>query len=79
MIATTARTGGAIGVALSATLFGYLLTSAGLTGAQANSPDGWRSAPEVFMNSFSTTIYVLSVFTLLAVFSSAVRGAKRDQ
>jgi EmrB/QacA subfamily drug resistance transporter len=79
MIATTARTGGAIGVALSATLFGYLLTSAGLTGAQTNSPDGWRSAPEVFMNSFSTTIYVLSVFTLLAVFSSAVRGAKRDQ
>ncbi len=79
MIATTARTGGAIGVALSATLFGYLLTSAGLTGAQTNSPDGWRSAPEVFMNSFSTTIYVLSVFTLLAVFSSAVRGAKGDQ
>src|SRR4029453_8375062 len=28
MIATTARTGGALGVALSATLFGYLLDSA---------------------------------------------------
>jgi len=79
MIATTARTGGAMGVALSATLFGYLLTSAGLTSMQVNSPDGWRAAPETFMNSFSTTIYVLSVFTLLAVFSSAVRGSRRNE
>ena len=78
MIATTARAGGAMGVALSATLFGYLLAGAGLTNNQVNSPYGWRAAPEVFMNSFSTTIYVLSVFTLLAVFSSAVRGARRQ-
>jgi len=79
MIATTARAGGAMGVALSATLFGYLLAGAGLTNNQVNSPHGWRAAPEVFMNSFSTTIYVLSIFTLLAVFSSAVRGTKRDE
>jgi MFS family permease len=79
MIATTARTGGAMGVALSATLFGYLLSSAGLTDNQVNSPAGWRTAPDIFMNSFSTTIYVLSAFTLIAVFSSAVRGAKRDE
>jgi EmrB/QacA subfamily drug resistance transporter len=78
MLATTARTGGAMGVALSATLFGYLLTSAGITGNQVNSPEGWRAAPEVFMHAFSTTIFVLSIFTLLAVFSSAVRGAKPD-
>ena len=78
MLATTARTGGAMGVALSATLFGYLLTSAGITGNQVNSPEGWRAAPEVFMHAFSTTISVLSIFTLLAVFSSAVRGAKPD-
>jgi EmrB/QacA subfamily drug resistance transporter len=79
MIATTARTGGAMGVALSATLFGYLLSSAGLTDNQVNSPAGWRTAPDIFMNSFSMTIYVLSAFTLIAVFSSAVRGAKRDE
>jgi len=78
MIATTARTGGAMGVALSATLFGYLLTAAGLTGSQVNSPEGWRAAPEIFMGGFSTTIYALSCFTLLAVFSSAVRGARKE-
>lgn len=78
MIATTARTGGAIGVTLSATLFGYLLTAAGLTSSQVNSPEGWRAAPEIFMGGFSTTIYVLSCFTVLAVFSSAVRGARKE-
>jgi len=78
MIATTARTGGAMGVALSATLFGYLLAAAGLTAGQMNSPAGWRAAPEIFMSGFSTTIFVLSGFTLLAVFSSAVRGTRRE-
>jgi EmrB/QacA subfamily drug resistance transporter len=78
MIATTARTGGAMGVALSATLLGYLLGGAGLTSSQVNSPETWRAAPAIFMGAFSTTIYVLSVFTLLAVFSSAVRGAKQE-
>lgn len=78
MIATTARTGGAIGVALSATLFGYLLNAAGLAGGQINSPEGWRAAPEIFMSGFSTTIYALSCFTVLAVFSSAVRGTRQD-
>ena len=43
---------------------------------QVNSPESWRAAPEIFMGAFSTTIYVLSFFTLLAVFSSAVRGSK---
>jgi len=78
MIATTARTGGAMGVALSATLFGYLLAGAGLPASQVNSPASWRAAPELFMSGFSTTIYALSCFTLLAVISSAVRGAQRE-
>ena len=79
MIATTARTGGAMGVALSATLLGYLLSGAGLTSSQVNSPDSWRAAPEIFMSAFSSTIYVLSAFTLLAVFSSAVRGTRQEK
>lgn len=79
MIATTARTGGAMGVALSATLFGYLVTAAGLGGSQIDSAANWRAAPEIFMSSFATTIHVLTAFTLLAVFSSAVRGVKRDE
>ncbi len=78
MIATTARTGGAMGVALSATLFGYLLTTAGLSSMQLNAPEGWRVAPELIMNSFSNTIYVLSAFSFLAVFASAVRGSRRQ-
>jgi len=78
MIATTARTGGAMGVALSATFLGYLLSGAGLTSSQVNSPESWRAAPEIFIGAFSSTIYVLAVLTLLAVFSSAVRGAKQD-
>ena len=76
MIATTARTGGAMGVALSATLFGYLLSAAGLSGGQIESPESWRAAPEIFMGAFSTTIFVLNFFTLIAVFFSAVRGTR---
>ena len=36
MIATTARTGGAMGVALSATLFGYFLAAAGVVADKSN-------------------------------------------
>src|SRR6266850_1452907 len=63
MIATTARTGGAMGVALSATLFGYLLSAAGLNSGQIGLAESWRAAPAIFMSSFSSTIYVLNFFT----------------
>jgi EmrB/QacA subfamily drug resistance transporter len=76
MIATTARTGGAMGVALSATVFGYLLSVAGMSGSQIGLPESWRAAPETFMSAFSVTIYILNFFTLLAVFSSAIRGKR---
>jgi len=79
MIATTARAGGAMGVALSATLFGYLLSAAGLSSSQIESSESWRSAPDSFMDSFSTTIYVLCFFTLLAVLFSAVRGKRSGE
>jgi EmrB/QacA subfamily drug resistance transporter len=78
MIATTARTGGALGVALSATLFGYLLSAAGLSNAQIGSPESWRIAPETFMGSFKTTVLVLNLFTLLAVIFSAIRGKRPE-
>jgi EmrB/QacA subfamily drug resistance transporter len=79
MIATTARAGGAMGVALSATVFGYLLSAAGLSSSQMAASESWRAAPDVFLQSFSTTIYVLSFFTLLAVLFSAVRGKRADE
>ncbi|MGH7873019.1 MAG: MFS transporter [Candidatus Binatia bacterium] len=77
MIATTARTGGAMGVALSATLLGYFLAAAGIGSGQIESAQGWRAAPSIFMSSFSATIFVLNVFTALAVISSAVRGKRQ--
>ena len=77
MIATTARAGGAMGVALSATLFGHLVSAAGFSASQIGAPENWHAAPEVFMDAFSTTIFVLNACTALAIVFSAVRGQKR--
>ena len=77
MIATTARAGGAMGVALSATLFGQIVSAAGLSSAQIGEAEHWRAAPAIFMDAFSTTIYVLNAFTALAIIFSAIRGQRR--
>ena len=77
MNTTVARTGGAMGVALSATVFTYGLAAAGLTGAQIESPQTWGSAPDIFMRSFNRTVHIVNFFTLLSVFFSAVRGTRR--
>jgi hypothetical protein len=77
MIATTARAGGAMGVALSATLFGHIVSAAGLSSAQIGEAAHWRAAPAIFMDAFSTTIYVLNACTALAIIFSAIRGQKR--
>lgn len=77
MNTTVARTGGAMGVALSATVFTYGLAAAGLTGAQIESPQTWGSAPDIFMRSFNHTVHIVNFFTLLSVFFSAVRGTRR--
>jgi EmrB/QacA subfamily drug resistance transporter len=78
MNTTAARTGGAMGVALSATLFTYGLTSAGLTRAQVESPQSWGDSPEIFVRSFNHTVHLVNLFTLLAVFFSAVRGRRQE-
>ena len=78
MNTTTARTGGAMGVALSATLFTYGLATAGLPRAQVESPQSWGEAPEIFVHSFNHTVHVVNIFTLLAVFFSAVRGRRKE-
>ncbi len=77
MTATTARTGGAMGVALSSTLFTYLLFGAGLSRAQIDSPQSWNTAPGTFMASFGHTVHIVNFLTLLAVLFSAVRGSRR--
>jgi EmrB/QacA subfamily drug resistance transporter len=78
MNTTTARTGGAMGVALSATLFTYGLAGAGLTRAQIEAPQSWGARPEIFVGSFNHTVHIVNIFTLLAVFFSAVRGARQE-
>jgi EmrB/QacA subfamily drug resistance transporter len=76
MTATTARTGGAMGVALSATLFAYILSAAGLSQAQIESPQSWSTAAATVIVSFNRTVYIIGLFTLLAVFFSAVKGRR---
>ena len=78
MNTTAARTGGAMGVALSATLFTYGLTSAGLSPVAVESPQSWGDSPEIFVRSFNHTVHIVNVFTLLAVFFSAVRGSRPE-
>jgi len=77
MTATTARTGGAMGIALSTTLFTYGLSGAGLSPSQIESPESWSASPELFVRSFNHTVQMINFLTLLSVFFSAVRGAKR--
>ena len=74
MIATTARTGGAMGVALSATLFSYLLSGLGLSKAQIESPQTWSSEPDAVIGAFTSCIHVINGLALIAVFLSAARG-----
>jgi predicted MFS family arabinose efflux permease len=76
MIVTTARVGGTMGTALSATLFTYALAMAGLSSLQIESPQSWGSSPEIFFRVFNRTVHIINFFTLLAVFFSAVRGGK---
>ena len=78
MIATTARTGGAMGVALSATLFGYLLVGRGFKREPNRIARKLARRAGNLHGRFSTTIYVLNFFTLLAVLFSAVRGDRHE-
>ena len=78
MIATTARTGGAIGVAMAATVFSAMLSSAGLSPAQIDSPQSWSAIPESVIGSFNYTVHIINACALMAVFFSAFRGRRRE-
>jgi len=78
MNTTTARTGGAMGVALSATLFTYGLAAAGLSPLQIESPQSWGAAPEIFVRSFNHAVHIVNVFTWLSVLFSAVKGSRQE-
>jgi MFS family permease len=78
MVVTTARIAGALGTAVSATLFTYGLVAAGADPAQVQSPEGWSRSPEVSSQTFGRTVHILNLFTLLSVFFSLMRGQKRS-
>jgi EmrB/QacA subfamily drug resistance transporter len=77
MNTTTARTGGAMGVALSATLFTYGLAAAGLSTAEIESPQSWGRAPEIFVGSFNHAVQIVNLITLFSILFSAVRGSRQ--
>ena len=78
MIATTARTGGAVGVAMAATVFSAMLSAAGLSPAQVDSPQSWSAIPESVIGSFNYTVHIINACALMAVFFSAFRGRRRE-
>jgi EmrB/QacA subfamily drug resistance transporter len=79
MTLTTARIGGAMGIAISGAIMTYALGANGLTPAQIESPESWTAAPEIFLKSFSFTVHLINGFALLAIFFAAMRGSRREE
>lgn len=78
MTVTTARVGGAIGIALAGAIMTYALRAHGLTPEEIESPASWSAQPQQFLNAFSFTAHFLNVFALLAILCSALRGGRKD-
>ena len=78
MTVTTARIGGAIGIALSGAIMTYALTASGLTAEQIESSAGWAISPMVFLQSFKFTVHFINAFAILAVFFSLMRGGEKN-
>jgi EmrB/QacA subfamily drug resistance transporter len=77
MVATAARTGGAMGVALSATIFSSILSAAGLSQKQIEAPQSWSALAETVVTTFGRTVFIISLCSVLAVIFSAVRNPGR--
>ena len=78
MTVTTARIGGAIGIALSGAIMTYALSAGGLTTEQIESPESWSAAPDQFLKAFSFTAHLVNAFALLAVVFSTLRGRNKN-
>jgi MFS family permease len=78
MTLTTARIGGAMGIALSGAVMTHALAVNGLTPEQIQSPQSWAAAREVFLQAFQFTVHLVNGFAILAVFFSAARGTRRQ-
>ncbi len=78
MTVTTARIGGAIGIALSGAIMTYALSAGGLSALEIESPASWSAAPKTFLQAFSFTAHFINAFALLAVLFSALRGGHKN-
>ncbi|MGH7928009.1 MAG: hypothetical protein ACREQV_09460, partial [Candidatus Binatia bacterium] len=78
MTVTTARIGGAIGIALSGAIMTYALTASGLAPEQIETSDAWTTSPKVFLESFKLTVHFINAFALLAVFFALIRGREKS-
>ena len=78
MTLTTARIGGAMGIAISGAIMTYALGANGLTPEQIESPASWAAAPEIFLKSFSFTTHLINAFAIFAVVFAAMRGPRKD-
>jgi MFS family permease len=76
MVATAARSGGAMGVALSATLFSSVMTATGVSQQQIETPQSWGAVADSVVTAFNRTVLIIAFFSVLAVIFSAVRGTK---
>lgn len=79
MTLTTARIGGAMGIAISGAIMTFALSANGLTTAQIESPASWTASPEIFLNSFSFTVHWINAVAIFSVLFSAMRGARRER
>jgi hypothetical protein len=78
MTVTTARIGGAIGIALSGAIMTYALAAYGLTPEQIETPDAWATSPNVFLDSFKFTVHFINAFALLSVLFALLRGGQKS-
>jgi EmrB/QacA subfamily drug resistance transporter len=78
MTVTTARVGGAFGIALSGAILTYGLGAGGLTAQEIESPQTWNTHPEIFMRSFSQTVHIINLLAVLSIFFSALRGGQKS-
>lgn len=78
MTVTTARIGGAIGIALSGAIMTYALGLHGLSAREIESPESWHQAPVQFLKSFNVTVHFINAFALLAILFSAMRGGRKN-
>lgn len=74
---TTARIGGAAGVALASTLFSHRLQRAGLDPADLP-PALWRDKAGIILKGFGHTVHLLNVLAVLSVFFSLARAKPKE-